>query len=693
MTIRAVLIGFIIACVIATFGYAADWVLKLPYVASDLMPVGVFGLLVLGLLLVNPVLYRLGRRHLRGSEWAVIYCLTLAAVVIPGPGLLWQFNNALIMPVAEQQVRPGWRASRHPPLLEYVPEVMLVRGARELGIPGSAKSKHDEKVIEGFLDGLGRPGQYISMSQVPWGAWLRPLSFYVPLVLLGFAASLCLVMIVHRQWAYREHLRYPMAEVASELIGPGGTGSVSPIFRSRVFWGGFALAMVVLMINGTATYYPDFVKVPTSLDLSQVGQAWAGLRRVQFYADLLNPRVFFAVVGLAFLISSDVSFGLGISHMAYAVLFMVLTETGIDMANDYMSGGVMSYQLFGSYFGGALVILYAGRKFYWTVLKRALGSAGGDPVEGHVVWACRVLIGCLVAMVAMLRLVVGLDVMTATLLVMMVGLTFLMVTRINAETGLLFVQPNWQAVAILTGLFGIDALGPRTLIVLGILCVVLTIDPRVCLMPLAANAFKVAEGKGVRLPSLTAWAAVVLIVGLFLGLWFTLYIQYDMGGAKLYDWANTAALLPFEMLKRDVDQLMAWGALETAGQADGWGGLQRLTRMEPSSKFLWSAGLGVAVILACSAARLRWSWWPIHPVMFMVWGTIISRWFAASFLLGWLLKVAITRFGGGGGYRKARPFFIGMIAGEMVAGIVWMIAGGLYYQHYGVPAPWFKVHP
>ena len=74
------------------------------------------------------------------------------------------------------------------------------------------------------------------------------------------------------------------------------------------------------------------------------------------------------------------------------VMNKVLTDFGVDMANDYMSGGVMTYQLFGSYLGGGLVILYAGRKFYWAVLKRSLGGSTAEPVERHVTWACRILV-------------------------------------------------------------------------------------------------------------------------------------------------------------------------------------------------------------------------------------------------------------------------------------------------------------
>jgi hypothetical protein len=276
------------------------------------------------------------------------------------------------------------------------------------------------------------------------------------------------------------------------------------------------------------------------------------------------------------------------------------------MATDYMSGGVQAYQLFGAFLGGGLVILYAGRQFYWAVLKRAFGARARQTVEPHVAWAGRILLASAAGMVAMLNLLLGLDLLMATLLVGMVALMFLVVARINAETGLLFVQPNWQPVAVLTGLFGIHALGPRTMIVLGVLSVVLTIDPRVCLMPLLTNAFKVADAQKVRLPSLGVWVIVVLLVGLAVGVPLTLYVQYDKAGAQLYGWANTAALMPFEMLKRNLDLLLAWGVLDTAGQADGWGGLERLAHVEPSRKFLLSTAAGLGLILVCSAARLRW---------------------------------------------------------------------------------------
>ena len=43
----------------------------------------------------------------------------------------------------------------------------------------------------------------------------------MPLIGLGFVAAICLAVVVHKQWSQREHLRYPIAEVAGEFIAGG----------------------------------------------------------------------------------------------------------------------------------------------------------------------------------------------------------------------------------------------------------------------------------------------------------------------------------------------------------------------------------------------------------------------------------------------------------------------------------------
>jgi hypothetical protein len=139
--------------------------------------------------------------------------------------------------------------------------------------------------------------------------------------------------------------------------------------------------------------------------------------------------------------------------------------------------------------------------------------------------------------------------------------------------------------------------------------------------------------------------------------------------------------------------LAAEDSLATAGAADGWGGLQRFSDMKPSAMFVISTAIGLALVLGLYGARLRWAWWPLHPVVFMVWGSNVSARLYGSFLAGWLAKTLITRFAGATGYRRARPFFIGMISGEVAVGLMWMIVGAIHYAYVGQPGATIRSHP
>ncbi|GIX06759.1 MAG: hypothetical protein KatS3mg115_1162 [Candidatus Poribacteria bacterium] len=50
-------------------------------------------------------------------------------------------------------------------------------------------------------------------------------------------------------------------------------------------------------------------------------------------------------------------------------------------------------------------------------------------------------------------------------------------------------------------------------------------------------------------------------------------------------------------------------------------------------------------------------------------------WF--SIFLGWAIKRIVFSFGGVGTYRRALPFFLGMIFGQFLAGSLWSLIGVL----------------
>ena len=48
---------------------------------------------------------------------------------------------------------------------------------------------------------------------------------------------------------------------------------------------------------------------------------------------------------------------------------------------------------------------------------------------------------------------------------------------------------------------------------------------------------------------------------------------------------------------------------------------------------------------------------------------------AVSFLLGWLLKTLMTRYGGAGAYQRFKPLMIGLIAGDLVGSVIPFLIG------------------
>ena len=679
MSVRAVILGLLAGVALASVGYVNDIWLSFPAIGGNLMPTYAFGLLMLGLLVVNPLLRLLGRWHFSSSEWIVILSLVLMGSVIGGSGLLWVFPHPIITPFKDHMEIPGWRVAN---LLQYVPPVMMVDTE-----PGS-------DVVRDYMQGLAGAGKTLPIGRVPWAKWAPPLGFWFAVLGLNFIAGLAAVVVVHRQWSRRELLALPIASVTSELIGPPAEGKLfNATLGSRRFWLGFALSFGVLGLNGLHAWWPDIPVVPLGVNFTPLRDILGPVGKVP-WVNVLNVRFYFAAVGLAFLLTSEVSFSVGLSGWLYVLAAAPLVAAGVEMRSDVLGGGLPAFMYFGAYMALAAVVLYLGRRFYWSLLGRAAGVGGGADVLPREVAACRILILATAALVGLLWWV-GLHPLLALAFVLVTGTLFLMVGRVNAATGLFIIQPFWQPVAVLLAMFGSFALGPRALIILAMLSVVVTLDPRIAAVPLALNAIRVGEQHKVRPGRLAGWMGAAIIISMVVAVPVTVYLFYDMGVSGMSSggtrWALQVARMPFQMLKGAINDLTSTDALEAASEATGLGRL--FGAADPAKHFFLAAGVGFVLVLICYWLRLRFRRWPLHPIIFLVWG---SRWtteFAPSFLLAWLIKAQTMRYGGLTFYRRARAFFIGLMAGEFTAGILWGLIAILYYLLTGSAGPSFTVSP
>jgi len=669
MTFRAVIVGLAIGMCLAGVGYYNDRILELESLtAGHLLPISVMGMLFLAMAVANPLVFCIRPRWaFRPAEVATALAILLVSCSIPGRGLMEQFTQILAMPPYWAKRTPGWRKLD---LMKHVPPAMLAGGNR-----------YDEEVMHGFnTGGLGKSGRHIGLDRVPWGKWVTPLATWVPLLVLLAVSATCVALIVHRQWSRRERLRYPIAEFATSLIDRDPARAMGPIYRNRRFWIGLAIVLGLHLINGLHKWYPqDMIRVDMTFDLRAIGRKWPLIPRSNWGTGWMWATLYPTVIAFSFFLASDISLSLGLTQVVYVPIAMIMATAGVEMGSSYMAGGPMGWHRSGSYFAFALILIYIGRRYYWDLFCSAVTLRRRQGVQGYEAWACRILFVALAAaIVIIIRL--GLDWPLAILTVLLMMMMFLGVSRIGAETGLFFIQPRWQPMGVLLGLFGAYALGPEAIIMAGLLCAVLSLDPSMALMPHMVNALKICDNAGVP-PRRVGWSGIATYAaGIAVAVPIVLWINYDVGTTR-YDWSyRRVPTMPFRPAAREADKLALAGQLQ---ESENLSPLERLRNIRPQTKYLWGAVTGFALVFLVSLLRLRFSWWPLHPVMFLVWATWPVHCFFHSFLLGWLIKTIVMRLGGHKTYRSVKPLMIGAIAGDLLGALTFMIAGAAYYAYTG----------
>jgi hypothetical protein len=90
-------------------------------------------------------------------------------------------------------------------------------------------------------------------------------------------------------------------------------------------------------------------------------------------------------------------------------------------------------------------------------------------------------------------------------------------------------------------------------------------------------------------------------------------------------------------------------------------------------------GLGFGITGFLLAMKMRFLWWPFHPVGYVLGvspGEMVYIW--VPVLVSWALKFTILRYGGLKAYRRAIPFFAGLILGDYSMGCIWSIISAVF---------------
>ncbi|MBT3378639.1 MAG: hypothetical protein HN742_27020 [Lentisphaerae bacterium] len=677
MTIRAAILGLLASVFVCCYTYFNDAIIHQTMFVGNTMPISVYGGLILFVLALNPLLTKLRRvRPLSATELVVILSMTLAACSIPGSGLMRTFTSTLMMPHHYARTSPGWTTQG---VLESVPRRML-----------ADVSVDEDRGLNGFVQGLGTGDAHIAPAAVPWAVWRDCLAFWVPLIVTLWVCLLGLSIVVHRQWADHERLPYPIAAFASALL-PSSDKKLPAILRSRIFWLG-ALPIVLLHLNNYACQIlpGKLIPIRTSFDLWALRPLFDPIARGGGWF-FFRPRIYFTAIAFAYFLATDVSLSLGIGPILYAFIVGKLRDVGISLTGGgFFAPKPQTFLGFGAYLGMLLSITYTGRNYFMAVARRIIGIKAGDDVQPTVIWAGRLSIAAFFLMVAQLA-IVGLEWPFALLYSAGIVTVFLIMSRVIAETGLFFIQAWWFPGVILAGLFGPVAVGPQAMLIMLLLTTVLALDTREALMPFMVNSLKLLDTQKLHLGKGATFCGIALLVSLLAVIPFVLYLQYDLGVDLADRWANVnVPTFAFNQTVSMKQKLEAQGALSSAMSAHGF---ERFGRTAPKLDVAISAIAGLVLVLVVSAGRLRFAHWPLHPILFLIWHTYPGKAFAASFLIGWFIKRTITKYGGARLYQDLKPLMFGLIAGDMLGGIIPIVIGAIYYLITGELPVKFSIMP
>lgn len=529
-------------------------------------------------------------------------------------------------------------------------------------------------------------------GDVPWAAWWPVLRLWGGLLLLMSAATVGLMLLVYPQWSGSERLAFPIARFAEELTARDSHGR-STLIRNRLFWVAAGSMVALHTINGLHAWFEALPQIKLQFDLTALGVLMPDAARQYGFRHFFAPTLVPTVIGFAYFIESRVSLSVGLSVVLWIALGAFLAKQGLMVSNNRYDVGPIGPALrFGAYVGMAGAIAYLGRGHYLATARAAIGLGRvSRPVPSASVAGLWLLVICSGAAVAWITTWTATSAVMAAALVATVLVMWLVLARINAETGLYAIVPEWIPWVMIAGFIGSSAIGLESLIVLAVGGLLLVSDPQAALAPLLGNALRIGERVGDLSPARTMpWLAGMVVAGLFIALVAVLTVQYNVGIGPQQGAYTGLPGVSVGSFTRVLTERTALGDIASVTRLHG---LEHLRQLEPRWDVITWAGLGAIFTLGCLAARVRLAWWPLHPVLFLVWGTGPACFLAASFLAGWLVKVGLLRAGGEQLYRHVKPAMIGLMAGELAMVVVWAAVAVTYVVTTGVTPPIVKVLP
>lgn len=647
VTPRVVVLCLLLAFALGYLIPVIDFKLFNTFLGATHLPPGAIGVLLVLVLVVNPLLRLISKKWaFSRQETLTVYITCLFSSLVPGHGA-----ENLVIPV---MIAPFYFATPENKWLDSIQHAIKPWMSPAVDAHGGLQ----KSVVADWFLGLP-PG-----GSIPWSAWLVPLLAWASLIVAVYAMLGCLSVMVRAQWAEKEALAFPLLRLPLQMVEderPGERG----FFQNSLMWTGFGLVVFIQMLRGLNRYFPDVPSFPLDLNLntlfSEAPWNQVGGATLQTYP---------IAVGITFLLSSEVGFSMWFFYwfMKFQLIgayYLGLSPAALPDAGYFPNKNFLGFQSGGAFLAYAALVMWTGREHFKHIVKRAFGRAKALPGEEREAlsypksfWGFTLSLVYIVAfsVLAGVRLDVALA-LWASYLVLAIALT-----RVAVEGGMLFLLHDIMPLGALSRLLSGSApwlsvsnssgVVPASFLQAGIV-----FHMRGFIMPSFVQGFKLAHDNRISAKPLLGLIAAVTMISLLMSFYMVIHLGYDHGALGLGStWATG------HLSRRPATFLDS-----LQGDRGGLGA---------SSWMALLAGMGLT--WGMMAMRARYAWFPFHPIGYLISLNYAVSVFWFSIFVGWSAKVLITRFGGHEAFRKAVPFFLGLVLGDVSMMLFWLAVDGWF---------------
>ncbi|MBD3182267.1 hypothetical protein GF312_08245 [Candidatus Poribacteria bacterium] len=570
---------------------------------------------------LNFMLGKISRRHaLNQSEMLTVYVVLSFTTAIGGMDMMQilpcMMEHAFGFATPENE----WENLFH----RYIPTWLSVR---------------DTSVLEPYYEG---DSSFYNMKYIK--AWLKPSLIWSCFVIALVFVMMCINAIVRKSWVEHSKLSFPIIQLPLEM-----TDEKFSVFKSRLTWIGIAISAGIAIVNGLSRIFPavPFLKI----------SPWYHNFGRYFHSRPWNAMgwtpvgVIPSIVGLSFFMPLDLAFSCWFFYIFWKAQRVFFSAIGTKAMSAVQVHNIafLNQQSFGAAMGMAAIAIWLTRNHLKRILTGMFkGQKGYD--DNEPMKYSNAILGLMLGggFLFIFSMAAGMKIWVIPAFFILYYAFAITIARIRAESGT--PVHDFHATGpdqILTDAFGLRILGPRSLTVFSLFHF-FNRTYRSHPMPSQIEGLRMASQTDTSLKHLYRVMMLALVIGTPIFFWVYLHISYRHQGSMLMRFA-----------------VMSYRNLETQ--------LTYPHAFDPT--VIVSVLSGFFITIGLMFMRLKFLWWNLHPVGYVISSSFSMNvcWF--SIFASWLMKHIILRSGGLKMLHQSRSFFFGLILGQFFVAGFWSILG------------------